>query len=312
MNIFAIMNRHCERKCNMKKSKVLSGYLMVICSAVIYGCMPLMSKYIYEDGVNPATLVFLRNFLALPSLAILGFLQNKTLKIKPSALPSISMIAALGCCVTPLLLFTSYKTIASGTATVLHFVYPAVVVIGNIIFYRQRPKWGNVISVIVCVSGIAMFYDPSLSIELEGCIWALLSGVAFALYVIILPHFKYKEIKGFLFSFYIAAASAVMMFLYCLITKQIALPETLKGWGLCLLFAILITTGAVVLFQQGTFIIGSEKASILGTLEPITAVIVGIVLFGDPSNSRTVIGTLLVILASLLIAVFDMKKSKKA
>ena len=296
----------------MFKSKALKGYLMVICSAVIYGCMPLMSKYIYKDGVNPATLVFLRNLLALPSLAILGYFQNKTLKIKVKALPSISILAAFGCCITPLLLFTSYNFIASGTATVLHFVYPAVVVIGGIVFFRQKPKWGNIVSVVICISGISLFYDPSLSINLEGCLWALVSGVTFALYVLVLPRFKYKEIKGFLFSFYIALVSSVMMLLYCLITDQIALPSTLSGWGLCALFALAVTTGAVVLFQQGTFIIGSEKASILSTLEPITAVIVGIVLFGDPRNFRTVLGTLLVISASVLIAVFDMKKSKKA
>ncbi len=286
----------------------IKGYLMVIISAVIYGCMPLMSKYIYADGVNPATLVFLRNFLALPSLAILGYMQNKTLKVKTKALPSISIIAALGCCVTPLLLFTSYNYIASGTSTVLHFVYPAVVVLGGIVFLKEKVRAGNIISVAVCIAGISMFYDPSASINLEGCIWALLSGVTFAIYVLMLPKFKYREIKGFLFSFYIAAVSSILMLIYCIVTNQLCLPSTAVGWGLCVLFALAITTGAVVLFQQGTFIIGGERASILGTLEPITSVIVGIIVFSEPVGVRTVIGSLLVISASILIAIFDIKK----
>lgn len=287
----------------------IKGYLMVIVSAVIYGCMPLMSKYIYADGVNPATLVFLRNFLALPSLAILGYIQSKTLKAPVKALPSISILSAFGCCITPLLLFTSYNYIASGTSTVLHFVYPAVVVVGGIIFLREKVKMLNIISVAVCITGISFFYDTNASINIEGCIFALLSGVTFAVYVLMLPRFKYKEMKGFRFSFYIAAASSIIMLIYCLATCQLMLPNTLGGWGLCILFALAVTTGAVVLFQQGTFIIGGEKASVLSTLEPITSVIVGIIIFSEPLGVRTLVGSLLVISASVLIAVSDMKKS---
>lgn len=287
----------------------IKGYLMVIVSAVIYGCMPLMSKYIYADGVNPATLVFLRNFLALPSLAILGYIQSKTLKAPVKALPSIGILAAFGCCITPLLLFTSYNYIASGTSTVLHFVYPAVVVVGGIVFLREKVRLFNIISVAVCVTGISLFYDPSASINIEGCLFALLSGATFAVYVLMLPRFKYKEMKGFHFSFYIAAASSIIMLVYCLATGQLMLPNTLGGWGLCILFALAVTTCAVVLFQQGTFIIGGEKASILSTLEPITSVIVGIIVFSEPVGVRTLIGSLLVISASVLIAISDMKKS---
>ena len=57
------------------------------------------------------------------------------------------------------------------------------------------------------------------------------------------------------------------------------LPSTINGWLLCLLFANLVTTGAVVLFQQGAFIIGGEKASILSSVEPATSVIVGAIVF---------------------------------
>lgn len=295
----------------MNRTNALKGYLMVIVSAVIYGCMPLMSKYIYADGVNPATLVFLRNLLALPSLAILGYLQSKTLKAPMKALPSIGILAAFGCCITPLLLFTSYNYIASGTSTVLHFVYPAVVVVGGIVFLREKVRIFNVISVAVCIAGISLFYDPAESINIEGCVIALLSGVTFAIYVLMLSHFKYRELKGFHFSFYIASVSSIIMLVYCIATNQLMLPKTLGGWVLCVFFALAVTTGAVVLFQQGTFIIGGERASILGTLEPITSVIVGIIVFSEPVGIRTLIGSLLVITASVLIAVSDMKKSSE-
>ena len=61
--------------------KIKIGYIFVVLSSVIYGSMPLLAKLIYADGVNSFTLVFLRNFLALPSLALFAFLKKKMLPI---------------------------------------------------------------------------------------------------------------------------------------------------------------------------------------------------------------------------------------
>lgn len=286
------------------------GYLYVILSAVIYGCMPLMATYIYADGVTPMTLVFLRNALALPSLALLAFIQSKTLALPVRALPSLSLISLLGCCVTPILLFSSYRYIASGTATVLHFIYPAIVLLGGLIFLRKKAQLGSILSVLLCLIGICLFYVPGSDFSWTGALLALASGGTFAAYVLCLSVFRYKQVSGFLFSFYVATAGSVFTLILCLITRQLALPQTLGGWGLCLLFALLVTTGAVFLFQQGAFLIGGERASILSTLEPITGVFIGILLLGDPLHPQSIIGSVLVIAASLLIAVFDMRTKK--
>jgi len=91
----------------MRKNTV-KGYLFAILSAVIYGTMPLMAKYIYADGVTPHTLVFFRNLFAVIPLGILAYSEKKTLSMKPKLLPRVSLISLLGCCATPMLLFSSY------------------------------------------------------------------------------------------------------------------------------------------------------------------------------------------------------------
>lgn len=293
----------------MKRSQLIKGYLYAISSAVIYGCMPLMASYIYADGVNPLTLVFLRNALALPSLAVLAWMQHKTLAIPRKALPSIGLLSLLGCCVTPILLFSSYQYMASGTATVFHFIYPTAVVVGGMLFLRNRIRVGNLVSVVLCAVGICLFYTPGAPLDWRGSVLALSSGITFAAYVLLLPAFRYREtVSGFLFSFYVAAASSVFTLLICLVTGQLALPTSLGGWGLCVLFALAVTTGAVVLFQQGAFLIGGERTTILSTLEPITGVLVGVLVFHEPLGPKIIVGSLLVISASVLIAVLDLRR----
>ena len=292
----------------MKNRKLLTGYILVILSAFLFGCMPLITTHIYRQGIQRESVVLLRNLLALPVLGILALWQNKSLKINSKALPAITMIALMGCCVTPLLLYTSYPMVGSGTATVFHFVYPAVVVLMGLLFFKKKLNIGTTIAVLLCVAGIGLFYDPNQKLDLLGCIIALASGVTYAIYVVLLSVFKHKEISGFKLSFYISLVCTVVMLIVCIAMNKLTFPTNVTGWLLCILLALVINVGAVVMFQKGTFLIGGERASILSTVEPITGVVAGYLFLDESMTVGMIIGSVLVIAASILIAVFDGKK----
>lgn len=293
-------------------SRLVKGYLFAVLSAVIYGCMPLMAAYIYADGVNSFTLVFLRNLFAIVPLALLAYRQRKTLAVPRKLLPAIALMGALGCCITPILLFTSYGYIPSGTATVFHFAYPAIVVIGEMLLLKKKKGFFSLLSVFLCVIGICLFYSPGQSLNPAGSILAIASAFTFAGYVILLSRFDSSRVSGFLFTLYITLISCALSLGFCLATDNLALPASPTGWGLCVLFALLVTTGAVVLFQQSAFLIGGDRASILSTLEPITSLVIGFALFREPMGPRVLLGSALVVLASILTALSDLNKSTKA
>ena len=291
--------------------KTAKGYLFAVLSAIIYGSMPLMAKYIYADGVTPMTLVFLRNLFAIIPLAALAYREKKTLKVPKELLPSIALISLFGCCITPTLLFSSYQFIASGTATVIHFSYPAMVVIAQVLFLKKKVLPASIVSVVLCVLGVSLFYSPGETFNFTGGALALLSGVTFATYVILLSCFDSSNVSGFLFGFYVTIVSTAAAFIICLVSGNLVLPSSALGWGLCVVFSLLVTVGAVVLFQQSTFLIGGERASILSTLEPITSLVFGVIVFKEPLGIRVLIGSVLVVAASILTALSDMKKNAK-
>ncbi len=292
-------------------NKMVKGYILAIVSAIIYGFMPLMAKYIYADGVNSITLVFLRNLLALPSLLLLVLYKHRTLKIKIRELPKISVLSFFGCCITPVLLFSSYNYMATGTATVFHFVYPSLVALAGLIFFKKKLPVGVIISVIMCFVGVCLFYNPSEAFSLKGSAFALASAVTFASYVVILSNTKLESATGLLLSFYVALISSIIAFIMCIVSGTLSLPNTLNGWLLCAVFAFMVTTLAVVFFQQSAFMIGGEKTSILSALEPATGIIVGAIVFKEHITPLVAVGSVLVIGASILIAVSDMKKVKE-
>lgn len=294
----------------MKAKSLKLGYFYIILSAVLFGCMPLFARKIYADGVNSMTLVFFRNAMSLPFLAGLGALKRESFKVAPRTLLPVLTIGVFGCALTPYLLFSSYNYIGGGTATVLHFVYPAVVLLLEFIFLRNSVNRVSVGAIILCLVGIGLFYNPAEGINFTGSILALSSGVTYAIYIFLLGRFDRRGMGGYVFAFFVTLGSTVVLGAVSLISGSFAFPTTLTGWLLCIVFALMINVGAVVLFQSGTFIIGGQKASILSTFEPITSLIVCFFAFSETPTWLSLVGALLVIAAAVLIAVFDGKKAK--
>ena len=85
--------------------KFLKGYIFVILSAVIYGLMPLMARFIYNDGVTPFSLVLLRTSFAVLIILITAKITGVSLKVNRKLLPGICLTGLLGSCITPLLLY---------------------------------------------------------------------------------------------------------------------------------------------------------------------------------------------------------------
>ena len=296
----------------MRKTTV-KGYFYAVLSAVLFGCMPLMATGIYDQGVTPTALVFWRNLLALPGMAFLAYRERRTLKVPLQALPTMVLLSFFGCTITPILLFGSYRYIASGTATVFHFIYPAAVVVVGMVVLRKKVHGAELFSVGLCMVGVMLFYEPGATVNFAGSAMALGSGVLFSFYIVMLDVFRWREeVSGFLLSFYIAALSALMTGIISVVTGEFAMPATLTGWGLCLLFALLMTLLAMSLFQQATLLIGGEKTSVLSTLEPITSVVVGVLVFQERVGLNTLLGSALVIAASVLIALSDLWRAKIA
>jgi len=291
----------------MQNRNLVKGYILVILSAFIYGCMPMLTRYIYAEGVNRESVVLLRNLLSLPLLALLTWRQNGSFKIPVKSLPAIIVIGLMGCCITPLLLYGSYQYIATGTATVFHFVYPAVVVLIGVLFLRKKVSKGAALAVGICVAGICCFYDPNQPLDWRGCAFALASGVTYAVYIVVLSAFRYKEVAGFKLQFYAGTVCTVSMLAVCLAGGLLTLPTTVTGWVLCVVLAFFIGFGAVALFQRGTFLIGGERASVLSTVEPLTGVIVGAIAFAEQMTPFSFVGVVLVLTACVLIAMADNK-----
>lgn len=281
------------------------GILAVILSGAIFGSMPLMAKFVYEAGGNAVSLTFYRFLLILPFLYIL-FKQNKneTLKITKEEFKNILLVSILGYGATPLLLYSSYNYIPSGMATTIHFVYPAFVILGCILFFKEKTNMIKIIAVTLCILGVFMFYDNDGSVNLIGILLSFASSITFAFYTVYLDKSGLKEMNTIKLIFYLCMIASTMIFVFGIATNTLVFNIKPIGWLFTVALSLSVGLG-VVLFQIGIKTVGPQSTSILSTFEPITSVIIGVLILNEGFGIKTIIGSGLILIAVILISIFD-------
>ena len=120
------------------------------------------------------------------------------------------------------------------------------------------------------------------------------------------------EERNFVFAilaFWVSSFSSVLLAVYLAATGSLAISMTPLGWGMSLLFSLLIAVGASVSFQVGVKEVGAQRAAILSTFEPITSIVVGILAFSEPFGLKTALGVVLILAAVLILTIFDQEKA---
>ena len=277
------------------------GFLLVILSAAVFGVLPFIVRSINACGSNSVMTSFLRFLLSLIPLYLAVRANKSGLRITKTEAIKILLIAVCGLGGTSVLLFLSYNYIPSGMATTIHFVYPVFVILGSILFLKQKVSPLKLLCVALCFGGILLFYGGGDgSMQPLGLFLAFVSGITYAFYIVFLDVSGLAKMDPTKMIFYMNLFSAIMVGTLAAATGSFTLAISLKGWILALFLAIVISFLAVRSFQLGVRYIGPQNAAILSTFEPITSLVVGILVYKEAFTLAGIAGCVL-ILSSVVI-----------
>ena len=290
-------------------SKV-KGIGATLLSAIYFGFVPLLMKTVYAGGGNSFTAAFLRFAFSIPVRFVVLKIKGVDLRITREELKHFFIITAFGYAGTTLLVFTAYNYIPTGMTTTIHFLYPTFTVAGLMIFYREKIKASKIFCVILCLIGIIMFYNGGEGhASLIGILLALCSSMTYAFYTIFLGKSEVlRDIEPMKRLFYMHIIGAMIMLAIGLISGNLNFHMTPLSWGVMALTANLTAFVGALLYQIGVKYIGAESTAMLSTFEPITSVIVGILVYGEPMTVRIFIGCAAIIASTLIIARTESKE----
>lgn len=294
---------------NISRNAII-GYPAGIITGITYGLNPLFGVPLMQDGAAIESILFFRYSIAVLFLGLFLLLSRQSFRI---SWKQAGVLLNLGLLYTAssAFLFEAYHYIASGLATTLVFLYPVLVAI-IMVFLRVVPSWPVWLSIFLTFVGVVIMTqsDSSQTVNPVGVILSLASALVYALFIVIINRSKIiSNISNSLLTFYALMVGAIV-FLAKINFSGIDITDGLTGdwaWLNLVGLAILPTVVSTATLAIATRNIGATKASVLGVFEPVTAILIGTIVFGEPLTTNIIVGILL----SVVAIVFMILKTKR-
>lgn len=275
------------------------GYILGIIASASYGMNPLFALPLYKEGMNADSVLFFRYLLAVPILAIMIKARGRDFKLQKNEIwPLICM--GLLVAVSSLSLFISYNFMSVGIASTLLFIYPIMVALIMTVAFKEKLSMITLFSIVLAVGGIGMLYQNSdgVSLSMTGSLLVFCSALTYALYIIGVNQFKsLKNMATLKLTFYVLLFGFFLYFVRLDFGRALTYPDQWYAWANILGLALFPTAISFLCTTSAIQYIGSTPTAILGALEPVTAVIIGVAVFGETLSLREITGLVMIIAA---------------
>lgn len=286
-------------------SRVVWGFVIGLFAAVCYGFIPFFTLPIKEAGgadfMSDACILFYRFGFASLLLAAVMIVQRKSFKVTRGELVTLTYLAFISDG-SALFLIDGYNYMSSGIATTLHFMYPVVTAIIMIVFYNEARRISTILAVVMAVVGVGILsWNPDGETSIRGVVIVLISAVCYALYIIRVNRSRAATMESCKLVFYVMFIGALIFGAEALRQGEFTLIHGTSQWTHLLSLAFICTfiTNLSLVFSVKR--IGSTITAVLGALEPLTAVVIGCTVLGEPLTTQVIVGILLIIPAVVII-----------
>lgn len=293
----------------MNKVRGTSGVICAVLSSATFGMIPLFSVPLLDAGLASSSILCYRFLLATVMMAFVMFISGREFKLHRATF-GIVLLLSLLYAATAILLIESYKYIPSGVATTIHFLYPLAVTLIMSFIFRESTTVATYVAVVMSLAGVALLaWGKHIEGDFpRGVVLALSTVVTYALYIVGVMKSRAANVDTIVLTFYVLLFGAVFFFLYAFATDGVEPIRNWNNWRDIILLAFVSTVISDLLLVMAIKRIGSTMTSILGSMEPLTAVIIGVVYFNEHFDLASVVGLILIIVAVTLVIISSGKQ----
>ncbi|MGJ0365049.1 DMT family transporter [Aliarcobacter cryaerophilus] len=281
------------------------GVILAIISAICYGMNPLGALFLYEEGLNVNSVIFYRFIFASILLAIFMLIKKDSFYLK---FKEIILLALLGLLfgISAISLFNSFLYMDAGLASTVLFIYPIFVAIIMALFFKEKNSIITILSIIFAFLGVVLLYESDgANVSNFGIFLVIVSSLCYAIYIVIIN--QYLKISALKVTFYSMLFCTITILIHSFFDSSLNIMPLVNFnmWFYTVFLALVPTIISLLFLIKAIQIIGSTSASILGALEPLTAVLIGVYVFNEKITFWLVIGIVFILFGVILIVLKD-------
>lgn len=283
----------------MRHKGVICGILAAVC----YGTNPFGALPLYEEGVNTSSVLFYRFAMAVIMLGVMLLVERKTFCISKGELKVLGTLGFLFAA-SSITYYQSFRFMDAGIASTILFVYPVMVAVIMAAFFKERVTLSTVTAIVLALGGIGLLYkgDSGASLSTMGILLVMISSLTYAVYIVVVNQSRIR-MSSLKLTFYVLMICMLSLLTYSFTSPDLhlQLPPSPRAWFFACWLGLVPTVLSLVFMTIAVHEVGATPTAIMGALEPLTAVAIGILVFGEALTVQLVIGIVLIVSAVLLI-----------
>lgn len=291
----------------------MNGIFYAVISSASFGFSPLFSIGLLAAGLSNFEVLSYRWLIAAMILMTYSMFKKKSLRLNSFDEAWKIILLSILRAITSVNLLIGYANISSGIATTINFMYPVIVAICMMLFFREKKSFIDICAIGVSIFGVYLLASGD-SINVEngntrlGLICSIISAFSFAAYYIVMKQVKADKIEVVKFTTWIMMLSA-LYFIICALAfdGRLSLITDGRSWLNVLGLGLWATMVSNITGVKAIRRIGPTHTSILGALQPVTALILGVLFLNEHLYMRSVIGIILILAAVSIIVVHQKK-----
>lgn len=285
-------------------SRKIQGYALGFIAAATYGLNPLFALPLMVDGMDTPSILFFRYLFAIPIMALMMVARGKSFKVTWRQ-AWLLLVFGLLVGLSSVTLFEAYRYMDAGIASTLLFVYPLMVAIIMSAVFHERLKPVTIFSLATALVGIGLLYkgEGGATLSVAGTALVMLSALSYALYIVGINKTELARVPTLTVTFYVLTFGLLIFVANILISGHLYVPAGVGQWSRIGALALLPTAVSFLCTTLAITYIGSTPTAILGAMEPLTAVVIGVTVFHELLTVRDVCGLVLIITAVTLVIV---------
>ncbi|MCZ8155625.1 MAG: DMT family transporter [Leptospira sp.] len=287
----------------------INGAILVLFGAILFSAKAVVVKLTYTYQISATTSLFFRMFFAFPFLVWIAYSEEKkaTKRISRREWSSLILMGIVGYYLASLFDFLGLQYITAGLERIILFIYPTLVVLLSFLFFKTRIHLKEVISLLLTYTGVAIAYSQDLKVGEAndvslGAFFILLSALTYAIYLMgsgsMIPKIGAKR-----FTAYALAISSIVVFLHFLFFgKWSELSQPIEFYGLAFILGTVNTVVPAIFVSEGIKKVGSKTAAIIGSVGPMSTLLLAYWFLGEQISIFHAIGTIFVLSGVFLIS----------
>ena len=282
----------------------IKGFIYAALSSATFGLAPFFTISLLLAGFSSFEVLAYRWGIASLALVVFGIMLGETFRISRKDWGTVFILSLLRAA-TSFSLVIAYQNIASGVASTIHFMYPLAVALAMMCFFREKGSVWVFAAIGMSIVGAVLLslgnVDFTRGNTTLGMVSAAVSVVSYGGYIVGVRKSRAVGIDSTVLTCYVMGLGALYFIAGGLVTGGIRIETDGTAW-LCILgVALPATAVSNMTLVQAIKRIGPTLTSVFGALEPLTAVVIGVAVFGEPFTVQGAAGILLIVAAVTIV-----------